>query len=881
MTNSNSSGDYCLYRCGKKKGFTDRNYAGFNVKEKGKYSFPHRIRDLILPGDPKTQFLCSACANKIKVECKVHGPIKGFFTRRKSPTCKKCDEELKSLNKGILPDGFLWLLPVTSIQLKYGKAVNRGFLAASNDMELFVIRNKNLSTTNVLFISNEIIEKNGLPVLSINLPSLNEVLSCHVRFEDPSILDRASGPWHVKWVQKISYILKIEPTFESFWLVSIQSQTVLEGQLFPSDPSVSPVVICVPHKNKLLTIPNLNLPSLDNIRYWRTSRNESPENLELAFSVEGIPYIVRLRHLYVSGNSNPIEELTTSFPVGLRNKKPEVYDLSLKGIFNGILNPKGIKERFLVEVKGKTLFATPLPSGQSIRFSKGFSYKNTYLLISENNDILAVETTNKNIKTIFEKADITEPEKFFEKEHYNWSVFLYKENPSLGHTLRINRNNFTIDDESPISFSKIRGDIQVIDLSRGLCEIVIDWEESNKTRSLHLIAPESLAYDTVRKMEVFRTEYGFDSMNIPTLYQRYGELKTINLLFVLFSDIIILNQDLNSGRSMRDLADELECLDDNQFHKNKDLKKDALQKLLLLALNLPKIKRRIEYLANYYPYFMVDNEKRLVTDAFGNNMAKKVMPGEDKIVRDNARKTVRLLQANLQRVISEIEKAVSPIESLFDRNNARKEWMSRLRRNVSHAGQIALTVALVASGGTFALLAGMLGIRSLGEVATLFEKDRQATNLTKRATAIVLPWWKLFTDTLIVNIKETSELLCEENLRCMERDRKIYDKLPTGLKLESQSNLVKALQRRIVEETNNRFVEVMEGSGIRFETIASDIQLLNEFNIHEKIHESIGDLYRDGARLLLDDVVDINGKSENSIRNLSGLNNNSRSIEDG
>lgn len=49
----------CL-ECGSPKKLLSVNYAGFDVKEKGKnvYPFMDRIEEMILPGNKKTDFLC-------------------------------------------------------------------------------------------------------------------------------------------------------------------------------------------------------------------------------------------------------------------------------------------------------------------------------------------------------------------------------------------------------------------------------------------------------------------------------------------------------------------------------------------------------------------------------------------------------------------------------------------------------------------------------------------------------------------------------------------------------------------------------------------------------------------------------------------------------
>jgi hypothetical protein len=86
--------------CGKKKGFIEKNYAGFDVRKKGDHPFPERIKELVLPGNRKTDFFCGACASKeFIVECEQHGPISGGFAMGLPPTCAQCKKERADIEK--------------------------------------------------------------------------------------------------------------------------------------------------------------------------------------------------------------------------------------------------------------------------------------------------------------------------------------------------------------------------------------------------------------------------------------------------------------------------------------------------------------------------------------------------------------------------------------------------------------------------------------------------------------------------------------------------------------------------------------------------------------------------------------------------------------
>jgi hypothetical protein len=819
---------HCI-ECKKKEKWRDRNYAGFNARKDGNHCFPDRIEELTLPGNKKRQFLCNSCANKREVRCRVHGPITdGNFNRGHPPSCKKCDAEFESIKKGSLPQGFDLILPLTSIHTKSKKKMNGGVLAMSGTSELHVIKKRTLFSTSAEKATPAIKDKNGLPVFLLKFPSGSSVTSCEVETRKSAVFGKACGPWVELWSEQIADVLNLESTTDSLCLVSVDEQTV-SHESFSTSTNTQQVAICDIHNNKLCTYPDLDLPSLNNLKSWRTEQTEDAQTIEFCFDVDGVPQLVRFEQLDSCGGSL-IDKMKKTLPTSKRREQG--CDLSSKGLFEATLYPSKEENLTLFEIEDKALYATPLPQGKRIRLSVGFAYGHTHLLVSEHQDILTAEFVDKDAKLVM--SSIQAPRKMVEEGNYHWGTFLDRDNPHVAHTVRISSNTVAIDDRQPVLIGDFQDKVPVNNVDDELSEIVLKWEGEGREETLHLVCPEPLAYNVSQKLEISRAETGFDSMEIQDFYRRYGELKVNNLLFVLFSDIIILNRELNIGKTMDDLAAELEVIGDKDFYKSKKLREQTLQKLLLLYTNLPRIEMRLEYLANYYPYYLAHIEESLIKDAFGEDKLREVWPSEDRRIRGNAGQTVRLLQSNMQRVLSRIERAVHPVQAVYNKDKIQSQWITRLRQNAVNYAPLGLMVALLAAGGGFSFLGGVYGIRAVGDVAKHFEKDRLAAARIRRTATEVLPWWKLFMSTLQVNIKETSERLCDENLRCVQRDRQIYDSFLSRDRRNVRTNLLNALQKRILAEINNQFVEVMEGSGIRFGAIVSDIELLNEVDIRKK-----------------------------------------------
>jgi hypothetical protein len=811
--------------CGKEKKITDFNYAGFDIKKEGNYPFPERIDNLILPGDKKKgEFLCAACASKIEVKCKVHGPIKDdIFAYGKPPRCKKCEEQVKSINKGILPEAFLWLAPLTMIYAKTGNIRNRGFLAASADGELHIINNDVLYSANIESFSSKVTKKNGAPIFVINIYAGSNVSSCEIDLNDPSILRTAAGTWFKLWGQGIADAFNIKIQIDQLWLISIEWQTISDKQL-SSNTEKYPVAICLLRNNKLLTFPKLSLPSLKNIKYWRTVSDEKSKGIELVFNIEEIPQVVRLRQLYSSEGPDQIGELKASLPSSARNDEPKEYYLSHTGIFEGRIYPDKKKQRILLQVVEKNVFATLLPEGQKISFSKGFSYSNTYLFISNDSEILTIEL-NKKDKEIFSNA-ILAPKQMFKKDECQWGFFFDKDKSSLVHKLSSSLNSFTVDGSSPVSSSNI-DEISVNKLNKVLCEVILRWKEDIESKTLKLVSPELLAYETLEILEVSRAAAQAVHMSTPDLYPKYNLVKKSNLLIRLFADIILLKRKLDEDLTMSDLAEKLNKLDATSFYQNKGLKELTTQKILLLSFFLPKIKQNFEYLSSLYPYYQLKNEAHFLGDAFGNDVANTIIANERKRIVLLSRRNVQSVQSKIQKAILEIERAIRPVEEGFASDDIQKTMSSRITRNTPLVAQILLVGGIlgIGAGSGVGILAGMLGIRALGDLLNKFQKNHIDAARIKRAMETVFSWWQVLLDTLPVTIFEAGELIDEENIRCIKRDREIFDSLPSPRKAKATETLNHALRRRIEEGTRdiNCFIESEQGGGISIKTIESDI----------------------------------------------------------
>lgn len=587
---------------------------------------------------------------------------------------------------------------------------------------------------------------------------------------------------------------------------------------------------------ELKLYPDFDLPPLKNLTWRLASDNKI---LILAIKHEGVPHTITISELFNSCGFKSIRDLSKELSELLKTSEQDLFSLDLKGIFEANLFPEGKKQKFLFELdsKSKTIIATSIPKGEPITFNLCFNYKQKALLISsDRKQFLTCTFYDKDIEVI--KSNLSIPNDLFDSGSYRFGAFLDKKISGKVRMLRVYQDGFTIDDREPIKFSKLKK-IEITSLSNETNELHIKYtDEHTSSNSIRLIGPESYSYSALKELEVNKAKSVASNSSLPELYKQYNYVKKQNLLIGLFSDIILLNRELDIEISMDKLVEELEKIGIEEFYNNKKLFQQTTKKLLLFSLFLPKIKQNFEYLSSLYPYYQVKNEADIISDAFGSGVATEYIPYERKKIRLTSRKNIRNVQSNIQRIFSAIEGAVYPIEQLFAKEETQKDLFSKITKYFSQAGQATLIGILVATGaatGGIGILAGLLGIRSLGDVLNSLQTNRESAARVKKASKTAFSWWRVLKDNLPVTIYEAGEEIDDENTRCMQRDIRIFDQFPSHKKQQIEDNLKESLKNRIHAGTINRFTEVLEKSGIKFRTLTSYIETAIEIDMPNKV----------------------------------------------
>ncbi|MDP6676225.1 MAG: hypothetical protein QGI29_01540 [Pirellulales bacterium] len=396
-------------------------------------------------------------------------------------------------------------------------------------------------------------------------------------------------------------------------------------------------------------------------------------------------------------------------------------------------------------------------------------------------------------------------------------------------TLIVGDDRLTLGQNEPVMFHQICN-YTMSDVDASFSALRITWvQDDGEYYSFEFIAPHEMCFDVWKTCDVRQTELGVAAARVSDLYRVFNETKRHSYLFVMFSDILLLNRQLDAGIPMETLLKEMDGKGAIEFAEDKELREATVNKVMMFTLALPKIKQKFELLAAMYPYYWAQEEVKWISDAFGNSMAASMATKERKRIVPHVRRNVRSTQANIQRALAEIESAVRPLDAILSREEIAKHWSSKMRRwtPIAVQGGLAVTMLLVPGSNAMGakMLAGMIGTHAAGAVLGTFQKDKEAAGQVKRAAAAIFPWWKVFMRTLAVSMYESGQFVDEERTFAMKRDRQICDSLPEAERPEALNRLSELMRERILREKQNQFVEILEGSNIRLTNLVQDIQM--------------------------------------------------------
>ncbi|NLN49989.1 MAG: hypothetical protein GX154_13070, partial [Clostridiales bacterium] len=361
--------------CGQRKGYTDRNYAGFDVISEGNYPFPQRITPLAIPGvKSKGDYLCFKCVNSFKVNCRVHGIVKDDnFNGARPPRCFKCEAQLNKINKGELPDGFWCLIPLSQIAIGSKTLNNEGILACSDDGEAHII-NKGVLLSSTKHFTPQVATANNNVILKLTSFS-HKIQSCFIELKNKELLNKGHGPWVNLWNHEIRKKLNLNDQFPSEIVICDIELTKAANGTFDIVREKYPISLLTIENGNFKIYPKIPLPGLKGLTRWHFS--SAMQTLQLAINLEGVPHTITLSECFNCAGFGSLHDMSKKMPEYLETSDQDIFNLEGKAVCEVKHFPKYERFKCLFELNSKTksISATSIPKEKQLTFDLCFSHK--------------------------------------------------------------------------------------------------------------------------------------------------------------------------------------------------------------------------------------------------------------------------------------------------------------------------------------------------------------------------------------------------------------------------------------------------------------------------------------------------------------------------
>jgi len=744
------------------------------------------------------------------------------------------------MGSGVDPDHQVWCIPLRSLNLRTGKVLADGFMSLDPFHRLHVFRytaKEGFQLTSVAFDAARpsVSTSDGCLVLSATFPDSSPVELCTCVLDDRT-LRQCRGTWIDYWRLAISGHLNAEYAKILPGLVDVNESR--RNALGAVSVQMLPSALIGVGSLGFRILPSNYSVNYDQVVRWRKIMN----SIQCLHLLNGVPHLVRLSGL----TSVEEESIATELAVRLPECGAVDYDPYSRFSSSGLFEAADGNTTRLIAIECSNGEAREYLEAPPKSFQQAYTCHGRTVLVDKEGQCLCIRANVDDPNAI--DKHVPKVDGLYETpERTLWVPFVMDGPGTIAGRVELHSDHVDINN-GHTHFPLEHTTISVTQVSPGELRCAFQ----NGKAEMAFFGTESLVYAFWGEWDAKKTALGLQTAGIADLYSQYNTAKRHGFLLLLFGDIVMLNRSLDSGISMDELVRRINELGSIQFAENDDLRNATVSKLLTLVSTLPAIKQKFEVLATMGPYQWSHQEIEWVAKAFGVSAAKALGTNERKRIVPIVRRHMRLVQGDLLRSLAQIEAAARPIESILAKDEMDKHWSSKARKLMPLAvqGTLGGIMLLVPGGGTavgLKLIGGALATNVLGGVLNYFQKDREAAAQVQRAAETVFPWWQVFIKTLVVSIFESAEFVDEESTKAMKRDRTLMDSVPADKQPKLRQSIQNELRKRIVNERRNRYAEVLQGSGIRYQSLLDDLDGAADRGIRESINSFSNGLIHTGG----------------------------------
>ena len=277
-----------------------------------------------------------------------------------------------------------------------------------------------------------------------------------------------------------------------------------------------------------------------------------------------------------------------------------------------------------------------------------------------------------------------------------------------------------------------------------------------------------------------------------------------------------------------------------KFKNVDDIQSELIEKVSLIEMQRKKIQKMADEWLLYYPHHMAVAQVEWIKSIFGAKVGAEFLKTEYWKCVATYKRILGGVSAYINKSMAEIAMCSSNLRSSLPDEVKRADITGALRVN-------SLNKTDMLKAGADATLAITAGV----ELATIVARGISASNplsIAMSAKMIVnsyvndvnqrkdikayglqmLEWWQIMMKGLQIHILEMSNSITDYNKLCLKHDTDIFKSLSDADKAQVKNTLTAALKSKIVDDVDEKYLEVLPQCNLRI------------LNIIESINSSLG-----------------------------------------
>ncbi len=363
---------------------------------------------------------------------------------------------------------------------------------------------------------------------------------------------------------------------------------------------------------------------------------------------------------------------------------------------------------------------------------------------------------------------------------------------------------------------------------------------------VELTTANSLGINISNLQEKVATKAAIEEYNVNQLYDCLYSRSSKKVLAGTLGEIFKTDAMLNSDGTVDELIMAIRMTDGDvlrgagksllgKFKNVDDIQSELIEKVSLIEMQRKKIQKMADEWLLYYPHHMATAQVEWLKGIFGAKAGAEFLKTEYWKCVAAYKRTLGGVSAYINKSMAEMAMCANNLRASLPDEVKRADITGALRVN-------SLKKTDMLKAGADVTLAVSAGI----ELATIIARGMSASNplsIAMSAKMIVnsyvndvnqrkdikayglqmLEWWQIMMKGLQIHILEMSNSITDYNKLCLKRDTDIFKTLADADKAQVKNKLTAALKSKIVDDVDEKYLEVLPQCNLRILNIIESI----------------------------------------------------------